>query len=162
MTVGALLHLGLPIERVHDAIAALGLDGVEVWADRIERSSIVATKFYVRVHGEHPDQPHHHHDHHGHRSWVAIRDLLAASALEPAVRDRALAIFTKLAEAEAAVHGVPVERVAFHEVGALDAIVDVVGAALGFTHLGIDAVYSGPLPMGQGFVRAAHGPLPVT
>jgi len=161
MTVGALLHLGLPIERLHDAIAALGLDGVEVWADRIERSSIVATKFYVRVHGEHPDQPHHHHDHHGHRSWVAIRDLLAASALEPAVRDRALAIFTKLAEAEAAVHGVPVERVAFHEVGALDAIVDVVGAALGFTHLGIDAVYSAPLPIGRGLVHAAHGPLPV-
>jgi uncharacterized protein (TIGR00299 family) protein len=161
MTVGALLHLGLPIDRVREAIAALGLDGVEVWADRIERSGIVATKFHVRVHGDHPDAPHRRHDDHGHRPWVAIRDLLAASTLEPAVRDRALAIFARLAEAEAAVHGVPVDRVAFHEVGALDAIVDVVGAALGFTHLGIDAVHVAPLPIGRGLVRAAHGPLPV-
>src|SRR5262245_1773057 len=161
MTVGALLHLGLPIERLRDAIAALGLDGVEVWADRVERSGIVATKFHVRVHGDHPDAPHRRDEGHGHRPWVAIRDLLGASALEPAVRERALAIFAKLAEAEAAVHGVPVERVAFHEVGALDAIVDVVGAALGFTHLGIDAVYSAPLPIGRGLVHAAHGPLPV-
>ena len=165
MTVGALLDLGLPIERVHEAIKVLGLDGVEVWAERTERSAIAATKFQVRVHGQHPDLDHGHphgpHQHHGHRPWIAIRDLLAGSALVPAVRERALAVFGRLAEAEAQVHGVPVERVEFHEVGALDAIVDVVGAALGFDHLGVDAVHVSPLPIGQGVIHAAHGPLPV-
>src|SRR6516162_612985 len=150
MTVGALLDLGLPIERVREAIGVLGLDGVEVWAERTERSAIAATKFQVRVHGQHP----------GPRPWIAIRDLLAGSALAPAVRERALAIFGRLAEAEAQVHGVPVERVEFHEVGALDAVVDV-SAALGFVHLGVEAVHVSPLPIGQGMIRTAHGPLPV-
>src|SRR5215831_19731479 len=132
MTVGALLDLGLPIDRVRDAVSTLGLDGVEVWAERTERSGIAATKFQVRVHGRHPDAAHGQdadtsHEH-GHRSWLAIRDLIAGSALDTAVRERALAIFARLAEAEAHVHGVPPERVEFHEVGALDAIVDVVGA----------------------------------
>ena len=165
MTVGALLDLGLSIEHVREAIDVLGLDDVEVWTERTERSAIAATKFQVRVHGQHPDPPHGHahepHQHHGHRPWIAIRDLLAGSALAPPVRDRALAVFTCLAEAEAHVHGVPVERVEFHEVGALDAIVDVVGAALGFVHLGIETVHVSPLPIGQGVIDAAHGPLPV-
>src|SRR5215831_18197517 len=135
MTVGALLDLGSPIGRVHQAVQTLGLDGVEVWAERTQRSGITATKFHMRVHGQHPDTPDaRDSDRHAHRPYVAIRDLIAGSALEPPVRDRALA---------------------------LDAIVDVVGAALGFTHLGIDAVHVAPLPVGRGMVTAAHGPLPV-
>ena len=165
MTVGALLDLGLPIERVREAVDVLGLDGVEVWAERTERSAIAATKFQVRVHGQHPDVPHGHGGapplQHGHRRWTAIRDLIAGSTLEAAVRQRALAIFARLAEAEAQVHGVPAERVEFHEVGALDAIVDVVGAALGFVHLGVESVHVSALPIGHGLVQAAHGPLPV-
>ena len=162
MTVGALLDLGLPIGRVHQAVQTLGLDGVEVWAERTQRSGITATKFHMRVHGQHPDTPDaRDSDRHAHRPYVAIRDLIAGSALEPPVRDRALAIFARLAQAEGEVHGVAPEQVEFHEVGALDAIVDVVGAALGFTHLGIDAVHVAPLPVGRGMVTAAHGPLPV-
>jgi len=163
MTVGALLDLGLPIERVREAVDVLGLEGVEVWAERTERSAIAATKFQVRVHGQHPDASHGEvaHSRHGHRPWVAIRDLIAGSTLDAAVRERALAVFARLAEAEGLVHGVPVERVEFHEVGALDAIVDVVGAALGFVHLGIETVHVSALPVGQGLVQTAHGPLPV-
>jgi pyridinium-3,5-bisthiocarboxylic acid mononucleotide nickel chelatase len=161
MTVGALLDLGLPIERVRDAVSLLGLDGVEVWAERTQRCGIAATKFQVRVHGRHPDAPHAADHHDGHRPYASIRDLIAASALEPLVRERALAVFARLAEAEAEVHGVPLDRVEFHEVGALDAIVDVVGAAVGFTHLGIDEIRVAPLPIGRGLVAAAHGPLPV-
>jgi uncharacterized protein (TIGR00299 family) protein len=161
MTVGALLDLGLPIERIRDAVRTLGLDGVEVWTERTQRSGIAAAKFQVRVHGRHPDAPATGPRDHGHRPYVAIRDLLAGSVLEPAVRERALAIFARLAAAEGTVHGVPPERVEFHEVGALDAIVDVVGAALGFVHLGIDAVHVAPLPVGRGIVSTAHGPLPV-
>jgi uncharacterized protein (TIGR00299 family) protein len=162
MTVGALLDLGLPIERVRDAVSTLGLDGVEVWGERTARSGIAATKFHVRVHGRHPDAVHDHDlEKHGHRPYASIRDLIATSGLEPAVRERALAIFARLAEAEGAVHGVPADQVEFHEVGALDAIVDVVGAALGFTHLGIGDVHVAPLPIGRGLVPTSHGPLPV-
>ncbi|HWP65703.1 MAG TPA: nickel pincer cofactor biosynthesis protein LarC [Candidatus Limnocylindria bacterium] len=162
MTVGALLDLGMPIELVRGAIDALGLRGVELSAERVERGGIAATKFHVRVHGEHPDRPGAHaHGAHGHRSWRDIRALLAASRLDAPVRERALAVFARLAEAEGEAHGVPAEDVTFHEVGALDAIVDVVGAALGFTHLGVDAVHCSALPLGRGMVQAAHGPLPV-
>jgi uncharacterized protein (TIGR00299 family) protein len=157
MTVGALLDLGLPIEHVRAAVQTLGLDGVEVWAERTQRSGIVATKFQVRVHAPGARG----HDRHVHRPYATIRELIAGSALEPSVRDRALAIFARLAQAEGEVHGVAPERVEFHEVGALDAIVDVVGAALGFTHLGVDAVHVAPLPLGRGVVTAVHGPLPV-
>jgi uncharacterized protein (TIGR00299 family) protein len=157
MTVGALVHAGLPLAAVRDAIAALGLREVQVDAEPVSRSGIRAIKFHVRVHGEPADHAHAH----GHRSYADIRKLLAGSALAEPVRTSALAIFARLAEAEGRVHGVPADTVEFHEVGALDAIVDVVGAALGFAHLGVDAVYAAPLPMGQGFVRAAHGPLPV-
>ena len=160
MTVGALLDLGLPLAAVRDAIAQLRLEGVEVDATRIERSGIGATKFHVRVHGEHPDHGHHAH-HHGHRAYADIRALLERSALDARVRADALAIFARLADAEGRVHGVPTERVEFHEVGALDAIVDVVGAALGFAHLGAEAIHASALPLGQGRVRSAHGPLPV-
>ncbi|HLY38353.1 MAG TPA: nickel pincer cofactor biosynthesis protein LarC [Candidatus Binatia bacterium] len=160
MTVGALLDLGLPLAAVRDAITQLGLEGVHVDATRIERSGIGATKFHVRIHGEHPDHGHHAHDH-GHRAYADIRALLERSALDARVRADALAIFARLAEAEGRVHGMPAERVEFHEVGALDAIVDVVGAALGFAHLGVDAIHASTLPLGQGRVRSAHGPLPV-
>ncbi len=161
MTVGALLHLGLPLERVREAIASLALADVTVTTEPVSRSGIAATKFHVRVAGEHPDGAAGHAHHHGHRRYSEIRDLLAGSALPAPVRTSALTIFRHLAEAEGRVHGVAAEAVEFHEVGALDAIVDVVGAALGFAHLGVEAVYVSPLPLGQGQVRAAHGPLPV-
>lgn len=161
MTVGALVDLGLPIDAVRDAIHVLGLHGVEVWAERTARGAVAATKFQVRVHGHHPDGPHAHHHAHGHRAWADIRALLGGGGLAPAVRDRALAIFARLAEAEGRVHGVPTDAVHFHEVGALDAIVDVVGSALGFVHLGIDVVHAAPLPLGRGFVETSHGRLPL-
>src|SRR5436190_1312940 len=122
MTVGALLDAGCPLNAVANAIAGLNLDGVSLSTERVQRSGIVATKFHVRVHGEHPDDPaaHHHHRHaHGHRPYREIRDLLAASALDAPVRQRALAIFAALAAAEGRVHGVATDDVTFHEVGAL-------------------------------------------
>ena len=163
MTVGALLDLGVPLEAVRDAVATLGLADVAVSSERVARGGIAATKFHVRVHGVHPDGPEAHAraGAHGHRPYRDIRALLAASALAPPVRERALAIFARLAAAEAEAHAVDVEAVELHEVGALDAIVDVVGAALGITHLGVEAVYASVLPLGSGLVSTAHGPLPV-
>jgi len=156
MTVGALLHLGVPLERVREAIATLTLENVALTTEQVERSGIAATKFHVRVEARHP------HDHpHAHRAYADIRALLAASPLTGPVKTKALDIFRHLAEAEGRVHGMPAERVEFHEVGAVDAIVDIVGTAVGLVHLGVEAVYVAPLPLGQGRVHAAHGPLPV-
>ena len=145
MTVGALLDAGLPLDAVANAIARLNLTGVTLSSERVERSGIAATKFHVRVNGEHPDDPtaHHHHAH-THRPYREIRDLLRTSALDPPVRERALAIFAVLADAEGRVHGVGTDQVTFHEVGALDAIVDVVGAAICFDTLKIDHFVSSP------------------
>ena len=158
MTVGALLHLGLPLDRLREAVETLGLRDVEVGAEQVSRSGIAATKFHVRVRGRHPDAAGHTH---AHRPYADIRALLGASTLPGHVKETALAIFRRLAEAEGRVHGIEPDAVEFHEVGALDAIVDVVGAALGFAHLGVDEVYAGSLPLGRGRVETAHGPLPV-
>ena len=165
MTVGALLHLGLPLDAVRQAVASLGVTGVELDAEPTARSGITATAFRVgtaRGHtAPHSHQPHEHGHRHDHRPYAEIRDLLAGSSLAAPVKERAAAIFARLAHAEGRVLGVSPDLVEFHEVGAVDAIVDVVGAALGFVHLGIDAVYASPLPMGQGRALAAHGVLPV-
>lgn len=186
MTVGALLDLGVPLDAVRDAIATLAVPGIDLASERVFRHGIAATKFHVRVDGRHPDPPepetpadHHHHggapdaphDHHhhpddpaahdGHRPYAEIRRLLEGSALVAPVKERALAIFARLAEAEGRVHGNTAADVEFHEVGARDAIVDIVGAAVGFVALGIEAIYASPLPVGQGRMRSAHGILPV-
>jgi uncharacterized protein (TIGR00299 family) protein len=100
-------------------------------------------------------------DPHGHRHLREIREILAAGRLPERARERALAIFTRLAEAEGAIHGVSPEEVGFHEVGAVDSIVDIVGTALGFELLGIEEVYCSELPLTSGRVRSSHGPLPV-
>jgi len=160
MTVGALLDLGLSLDALRAAVRVLALRDVEVATERVLRSGIGATKFNVRVGGRHPDVPHPAHGH-GHRPYAEIRSLLEGSALAAPVKETALAIFRRLAEAEGRVHGVPADAVEFHEVGALDAIVDVVGAALGVVELGIDAVHVGPIPLGQGRTVSAHGALPV-
>src|SRR5438093_4021694 len=121
MTVGALLDLGLPLDALREAIAVLALPGVEVAVERVARSGITAAKFHVRVHGEHPDQGAPAHGH-GHRAWAEIRDLLTGSRLAAPVKERALAVFACLAEAEGRVHGVPADAVEFHEAGARDAL----------------------------------------
>lgn len=182
MTVGALLDLGTPLELIRAAVETLNIPGVDLASERVSRNGIGATKFHVRVDGRHPDPPAdvppqahgHPHDTHGHthdhaapgviaghRPYREIRRLLEDSLLAAPVKARALAVFARLAAAEGHVHQRDPEAVEFHEVGARDAIVDVVGAAVGFTYLGIDAIYCAPLPMGQGRVRSAHGVLPV-
>lgn len=182
MTVGALLQLGLPLDELRGAVKALGLHDVELAVEQISRSGIAAVKFHVSVRGErvvepageadgpghqHSGHAHHHapaqsHGHsHAHRAYRDVRAQIADSALAPRVKAMALDVFERLAEAEGRVHGRAADDVSFHEVGAADALVDVVGAALGFVHFGVDAIHAAPLPMGGGRVRAAHGPLPV-
>lgn len=149
MLVAALLDLGVPPEAVTGALDALAVDGYELAVAHRTDHGIVATRFVVTVTDPQPQ-----------RRYRDVRALLEASALPPGVRDRALATFAVLARAEGRVHRMDPEEVHFHEVGAVDAIVDVVAACAGLDWLGA-RVNAGPLPMSRGFVRAAHGVLPV-
>ena len=154
MTVGALLSLGLPLERLRTELGRLPVDGYTITATSRPVNAIVATKFDVHLASGRPHA-------HGHRPYRAIRELLEQSPLDPAVRHTALAIFAKLAEAEGRVHGVPADAVTFHEVGAIDSIVDIVACAVGLHWLGIERTYVAPLPLGSGVVASQHGSLPV-
>jgi len=153
MTAGAFLALGLPLERVQHELQQLPLDGYTISAAPRQVNGIVATKFDVHTAA---------HGHvHTHRPFRDIRAMLEASGLEAVAKRHALAIFATLAAAEARVHGVPVDDVEFHEVGAVDSIVDIVAAAIGFATFGVERAYVSPLPLGSGIVRSQHGPLPV-
>jgi uncharacterized protein (TIGR00299 family) protein len=150
MTVGALLHLGVSLETLRAELAKLPLAGYRLSQGERRLSGIRATKFDVEV-----DEPL------SERSFRAIVHMLRESDLLPQVKDTAVRIFTVLAEAEGRVHGIAAEAVHFHEVGAVDSIVDIVGTAVGLHALGIEKVYASTLPMGRGFVPSRHGVLPI-
>lgn len=155
MILGALFDLGLDFRTWKAGMDGLRLPGVTLGADKVLKHRISATRFTVSA----PDSAHH-------RGLPEIRALLAAADLPERAKARALDVFTRLAEAEAAIHGVPVEQVHFHEVGALDAIVDIAGACLGFEMLGVDEFFTTPFTFGTGTVKTAHGllavPVPAT
>ncbi len=152
MTVAALIDLGLPLEHLRSELARLPLsaDLYGIATEPCRRQGLSAVRFIVRVAEEH------HHRHYG-----DIRRMIEASTLAEGARERALQIFHRLAEAEATVHGVDLEQVHFHEVGAVDSIIDIVGAAIGLEYLGVTSVSAGALPLGSGFIDTAHGRLPV-
>jgi len=149
MTIAALVDLGVPRETLDAAWNALPLTGYHVHFSEKTSSGIVAAHFDVHVEGKQPL-----------RTYRTIRELLGQAPLDAAVRARATRTFERLAEAEASVHRMPKDDVHFHEVGAVDAIIDVVGAAAAIEYLDSEVVCS-PLPMGRGFVKAAHGVLPL-
>ena len=188
MVLGALIDAGLPIGDLKRALGSLAMPGYEVTTARVLRAGVSATKFNVRdtsAHERHEhahDQAEHHHDHdeshghhshdhdhhhggqqahHDHRSLSEIFELIDRSALSGDGRDRAKALFQRLAEAEAAIHQMPVERVHLHEVGAVDSIIDIVGAVYAMEWTGAERVVCSPLNVGGGTVRSAHGLFPV-
>jgi uncharacterized protein (TIGR00299 family) protein len=150
MTLGALVDAGCDVERLRADLRGLQVPGWELSAEKVWKNGMAAT--YVKVKTENQSK---------HRSLGAIHEILQKSQLAPGVRERAAAIFTKLGEAEARVHDVPLEKVHFHEVGAVDAIVDIVGACIGFQALGIDKFACSALNVGGGTAKMAHGVLPV-
>ena len=159
MILGALIDLGLPLDALRGALGSLALDYGDIAADRVLRAGVSATKFRVieRSHDEHPG----HHSHHAHHHLSHIVASIKKSALSPEGRDRAVSLFERLAEAEAAIHNTPIERVHLHEVGAVDSIIDIVGAVYGFEWFGIDDIVASPLNVGGGMVTCAHGVFPV-
>jgi uncharacterized protein (TIGR00299 family) protein len=152
MTVAALLELGVPLTYLETELAKLALPANSfcLGTELVRRGGIAATRFIVDAAEEHT-----------HRHYGEICRLLAESAISPLAREMAENIFAGLAAAEAKVHGVTVAEVHFHEVGAIDAIVDIVGAAICLDWLGVEAIYAAPLPLGSGWVESAHGRLPV-
>ena len=150
MIMGALVDAGVPFEALQRELAKLRLPGFTLERREVMKGAFRATKVDVHVHDH---EEHHHPD----RNLGAILALIAASGLDAPVKERAGRIFTRLAQAEARVHGTTVDQVHFHDVGAVDAIVDVVGACAGLHLLGVDTVHCSALPLGGGFVTGAHG-----
>ena len=150
MTLGALVGVGLDPDWLRALPKRLGLDGVVVRVQNVRRGEIACKKVDFDI----PPQSHGRH-------IREIRALVAAADVPVGVREKADAAFTAIATAEGEIHGVSADTVHLHEVGAVDAILDVVGAVWGFASLGVDRVYCGPLSVGDGFVTAAHGVLPV-
>jgi uncharacterized protein (TIGR00299 family) protein len=151
MILGAVVDLGLPLDRLREDLANLPLSGYRLKATRVLRSGLAATKVDVLVEEEKPV----------HRHLGDIVRLLEASGLPAEVKEETEALFVRLAEAEAAVHGTSPERVHFHEVGAVDSIVDIVGGVLALRWLEADRFVSSPLNVGSGTVKMAHGTFPV-
>ncbi len=156
MCLGAIVDSGVPLEYLKSALKPLGIESeYELTAEKVSRNGQQATK--VRVHLLHHSTTHKH----SHRHLPEIEQLIAKASLSERASAWSLQVFRQLAIAEGAVHGVPPEQVHFHEVGAVDAIVDIVGTCLGLDYLGIQELHCSPLPTGGGTVKAAHGRLPV-
>lgn len=150
MILGALLDAGLDAEQWQTELEKLTVAGYEIRVQSVQRRGLHGTHVEVKVTEEQPVRHLHH-----------IEEILTGSDLPEWAKTQSLAIFRRLAQAEARVHGTSLEKIHFHEVGAVDAIVDVVGATLGLFMLGIDQVYASPVHIGRGTVECAHGTLPV-
>jgi len=160
MFLGALLDLGLPRRELERDLAGLGVRH-RLELSQVRRGPLGACYLHVALPGEGRRAQRHAAAHAHGRHYGEIRELLRRAKLEPPVRERALAIFEALARAEAKVHRIPVSRVHFHEVGAVDAIVDVTGAAIGLERLGVSRVTCSPVALGHGTVETSHGRLPL-
>lgn len=149
MTLGAVIDAGVPADAIRAALASLNLP-LELEIERVKRCGFAATK--ATVHAKDEEE---------YRFLPDVEAIIARSSLTPRQRELASAIFLKLAKAEAVAHGMPLERVHFHEVGALDSIADILGAAVGLDLLGVEKFTSSPVPTGTGTVKGAHGVMPV-
>lgn len=151
MIVASLLDAGADFEQLRAELGKLDLGGYELRVEQVRRKGFAARRFHVDVAGEHQHERH----------LSDILSLIDAAALADRVKDRASRIFTRLGQAEARVHGIDISEVHFHEVGAVDSIVDVVGACVAMELLGVDQVLCSPLVLGTGTIECAHGTLPV-
>jgi pyridinium-3,5-bisthiocarboxylic acid mononucleotide nickel chelatase len=152
MILGALLDAGLELELLRQELSKLPLSHFEVRQKKVRKNSLGGTQAEVIIE---------HHHHHHHRHLCDIKEIIEGSSLPDDVKQKSLKIFHRLAEAEARVHRTTVEQIHFHEVGAMDSIIDVVGSVVGLAGLGVERIYCSPLHVGSGTVQCAHGILPV-
>lgn len=150
MVLGALLDAGLPFDLLQTELVKLGLENYKIETTKVDKLGIAAT--YVHIHSDEKGII---------RYWSNIEGIIEKSRLEQPVKKKSKEIFLKLAGAEAKIHRKSLDQVHFHEIGAVDSIVDIVGAAIGFHHLEIDEVFASPLATGMGMVKTEHGTFPV-
>jgi uncharacterized protein (TIGR00299 family) protein len=153
MILGSLMDAGLELDQLKAELAKLHLTHYDLQIKKVVKKGIGGCQALVVV-----DEDHHHQHH---RHLADIKNIIAQSDLEDSIRQRSIAIFARLAEAEAKVHRTGIEQIHFHEVGAMDAIIDVVGAVAGIAALGIQKIFCSPLHLGSGTVECAHGTLPI-
>lgn len=158
MNLSALIDLGVPKEHVLNELLKLNLNfEYEIEIKKSQKLGITGTRLDVTLKNEHQ----HDHEHHHHRNLKDIEDIINSSSLNKEVKKLSLDIFMKVAEAEAKVHGKALNEVHFHEVGAVDSIVDIVGAAIALNYLNVDEIMASPVQVGGGFVKCDHGVMPV-
>ena len=151
MMIGALIDAGFPIEELKRALQSLPIEGYTLDVTREERNYLFGTRFKVNV-SRNP---------HPHRRFSDIKALIRTGNLSPSVREKSISIFESIAVEEGKIHGCPAEEVHFHEVGAVDSVVDIVGSVLGMEYLGIATACASSLPLGSGFVDTSHGRIPL-
>ncbi len=167
MFIGALIDLGVDARKLEGELGKLKLAGYHLHVARQHKSAIEGVKFDVHLAHKHEhDHTHEHHEHDDHyhddqRNFAAIKKLIGQSKLSPWVKKKSVAVFQRIAEAEGKIHGLPPAQVHFHEVGAVDSIVDIVGAAIALEMLGKPRVLAAPVTEGTGWVKCAHGRFPV-
>ena len=181
MILGALLDAGVPLDELKRALGSLAVEGWDVSVERVIKTGVAATKFRVHEHahqgsgigdqgsghqgsghqGSGHQHPHEHDHDHGHRSLTDIFAAIDRSALSPVGKARAIKMFRRLGEVEAAIHGTPLDQVHLHEVGALDSIIDIVGAVFALEWFNADRIVVSPINLGGGMVKSAHGLFPV-
>lgn len=150
MTIGALLDAGLPLSHLRKELKKLDISGYRLSAKKVKQSSISATAFKVELTSKQKN-----------RNYRQIKRMIDKSTLNEKVKQLATKIFRAIAQAEAKAHDTAVDDVHFHEIGALDSIIDIVGTAIGFCQLGIERFESSPIPVGSGFTKTSHGVMPV-
>ena len=150
MMIGALIDLGLELNYLKGELEKMDLDEYSVSCDDVKINSISAKKFKVKITEQST-----------YRNYKDIKRMIYSSSLQDDVKKTSLKIFQVIAKAEAKIHGIDIDKVHFHEVGAVDSIIDIVSIAIGIKSLGIDVVYSSKIPLGKGFVSTLHGRLPV-
>ena len=151
MTLGALLDWGVPLKYIRDHLNCLNLKHFKLIVEKTKRNHISATK--IQVEFDEKKQPH--------RKYTDIEKLIKESDLQTSIKTKSLKAFKILGEAEAKIHATTLDKIHFHEVGAIDSIVDLVGSIIGFEYLKVDKIYSNPVPLGSGFTKTAHGIMPV-
>jgi len=161
MFIGALLDLGVDARKLERELKKLKLAGYHLHVTRRQKSGIAGMKFDVHLPDAHDSHHDHQHHHDEHRTFAEIKKLIAKSRLSPWVKKKSVAVFQRIAQAEGKIHGLPPERVHFHEVGAVDSIVDIVGACVALELLGKPRVLAAPVIEGTGWVDCAHGRFPV-
>ncbi|HUU42000.1 MAG TPA: LarC family nickel insertion protein, partial [Desulfatiglandales bacterium] len=151
MIVGSLLDSGLPIEELDRAIAGLNFNGYKITAKKEERNNIFGTRFLVSIQQKHQKT----------RSFKDIRDILKKSDLPPTIIERCIPVFEKLAITEGEIHNISPDEVHFHELGAVDSIIDIVATVVGINLLGIEKLFVSSIPVGTGITKSAHGNIPL-